>query len=127
MVFLLVGASHTVTPAGTWRETADVLLPRHTASPSLVSMSARPPTPLRREKQSRMLRIVALFLGLAAVGAVSHGAAQPVRGIPRLCFLTLDPGSVRENRFRPFFQHLEELGYVDGRTIAIDYLSAAGR
>jgi len=74
-----------------------------------------------------MLRIVALVLGLAVAGAVSPAEAQPVRGMPRLCFLTLDPGSVRQNRFRPFFQRLEELGYVDGRTIAIEYLSAAGR
>jgi putative ABC transport system substrate-binding protein len=46
--------------------------------------------------------------------------------IPRLCFLTFDPGSLRTRspRFDGFFQELESLGYVDGRTIDIRYLSA---
>ena len=52
--------------------------------------------------------------------------AQPSRQIPRLCFLTFDPGtlSTRSPRFDAFFQALENLGYVDGRTIEIRYLSA---
>jgi putative ABC transport system substrate-binding protein len=45
---------------------------------------------------------------------------------PRLCFLTFDPGTLRTRspRFDAFFQGLEELGYVDGRNININYLSA---
>ena len=54
------------------------------------------------------------------------GEAQP-RKIPRLCFLTFDPGTPRSTRFTPFFQGLRDLGYVDGQNIAIDYLSADGR
>jgi ABC transporter substrate binding protein len=48
--------------------------------------------------------------------------------IPRLCFLDfmLDPGTSRSRRFDEFFQGLSDLGYVDGRTIAIGYLSADG-
>ena len=55
-------------------------------------------------------------------------AQQPKR-IPRLCFLTFDPGTFqsRSARFEPFFNRLNELGYVDGQTITIDYLSAEGR
>src|SRR5262249_7728343 len=30
-------------------------------------------------------------------------------------------------RFNPFFQRLRDLGYVDGQTITIDYLSAEGQ
>jgi putative tryptophan/tyrosine transport system substrate-binding protein len=43
--------------------------------------------------------------------------------------LTFDPGTFqsRSARFEPFFNRLNELGYVDGQTITIDYLSAEGR
>jgi putative ABC transport system substrate-binding protein len=50
--------------------------------------------------------------------------AQPGK-IPRLCFLTFDPGTPQSSRFDAFFQGLRDLGYVDGQTITIDYLSAA--
>jgi putative ABC transport system substrate-binding protein len=53
--------------------------------------------------------------------------AQPAGRIPRLCFLTFDPGTPQSSRFDPFFQGLRDLGYVDGQTITIDYLSADGR
>src|SRR6266851_8230190 len=49
--------------------------------------------------------------------------AQPGK-IPRLCFLTFDPGTPQSSRFDVFIQGLRDLGYVDGQTITIDYLSA---
>lgn len=61
--------------------------------------------------------IVALLLSLAAEG-------QPAARIPHLCFLTFDTGTLQSNRFGPFFQGLHDLGYLDGQTITIDYLSA---
>jgi putative ABC transport system substrate-binding protein len=53
--------------------------------------------------------------------------AQQFKKTPRLCFLTFDPGTVETTRFKPFFQALRDLGYVDGQTITIDYLSANGQ
>ena len=53
--------------------------------------------------------------------------AQQSRKTPRLCFLTFDPGTLETTRFKPFFQALRDLGYVDGQTITIDYLSANGQ
>src|SRR5262249_55693154 len=38
-----------------------------------------------------------------------------------------DPGSSRSIRFKPFFEGLRDLGYVDGPTIVIEYLSAEGQ
>jgi len=54
--------------------------------------------------------------------------AQQPKKVPRLCFLTFDPGTAHSPspRFNPFFEGLRELGYVDGQNIAIDYLSADG-
>jgi ABC-type uncharacterized transport system substrate-binding protein len=42
--------------------------------------------------------------------------------------LTFDPGTLlsRSTRFDAFFQGLRDLGYIDGQTITIDYLSADG-
>jgi putative ABC transport system substrate-binding protein len=56
---------------------------------------------------------------------VAH--AQQPGNLPRLCFLTFDPGTLQSNRFGAFFEGLRDLDYADGQTIMIDYLSAAGR
>jgi ABC-type uncharacterized transport system substrate-binding protein len=69
-----------------------------------------------------------LLTSLAGAFAAPLAAeAQAGKPPPRLCFLTLDPRPAQGNRFDPFFQRLRELGYVDGRTITIDYLSAEGQ
>ena len=62
------------------------------------------------------------LLGGAAAWPLAARAQQPKK-IPRLCFLTFDPGTFqsRSARFEPFFDRLKELGYVDGQTITIDY------
>jgi putative ABC transport system substrate-binding protein len=57
------------------------------------------------------------------------GAAQQSPRMPRLCFLTFDPGSAASpaSRLRTFFETLRELGYVHGETILIEYLVSDGR
>ena len=69
------------------------------------------------------------LLGGAAVAWPLGAHAQQSKEIPRLCFLTFDPGTLqsRSPRFDVFFDSLRDLGYVDGKTIAIDYLSANGK
>jgi putative tryptophan/tyrosine transport system substrate-binding protein len=70
------------------------------------------------------------FLGtmtLSVLAAPRAAPAQPAKKLPRLCFLTFDPGTTQSSRFTPFFRHLRDLGYVEGQTITIDYLSADGR
>ena len=74
-----------------------------------------------------MLRVVLLAaIALLAVPPVSEG--QQSKTIPRLCFLGFEPYTLGT---RPgidaFFEALRDLGYVDGRSIIIDYLSADGR
>jgi putative ABC transport system substrate-binding protein len=71
-------------------------------------------------------RQLAAALGGAAAWPLAARAQQPKK-IPRLCFLTFDPGTLESTRFRVFFQALRDLGYVDGQTITIDYLSAEGQ
>lgn len=56
------------------------------------------------------------------LGAASAGEAK----IPRLCFLTFDPGTLqhRSRVYDGVFDGLREHGWVNGRTIDITYLSA---
>ena len=69
------------------------------------------------------------FLGVITGGLLAApltAGAQQAGNIPRLCFLTFSPG-IPLSTFDPFFQGLRDLGYVDGQTITIDYLSADGQ
>ena len=70
------------------------------------------------------------FLGSLSAGLLAApriADAQRAAKIPRLCFLTFDPGTPQASRFDVFFRGLRDLGYVDGQTININYLSAEGR
>src|SRR6476659_3813951 len=64
------------------------------------------------------------LLGGVAAWPLAVRAQQ--KRIPRLCFLTFDPGTLRtrSRRFDGFFQGLHDLGYVNARNIEISYLSA---
>ena len=80
---------------------------------------------------------LAVVLTLSLVLAPVAAGAEQAGKIPRLCFLTFDSRMTPSNRlsssraspvqFDPFFQRLHDLGYVDGLTITIDYLSADGQ
>jgi putative ABC transport system substrate-binding protein len=75
---------------------------------------------------ARMLGVaIVAMLALLSTHRVSEG--QQPKKVPRLCFLTFDPPVSRSTRFEPFFEGLRGLGYEDGQTITIDYLSADGR
>jgi putative ABC transport system substrate-binding protein len=86
---------------------------------------------------SRSAAVVALALSLAVLAAPLTVEAQSSGKVPWLCFLTFDSRMTPSNRlssspaspvqFDPFFKHLRDLGYVDGQTITIDYLSADGQ
>jgi putative ABC transport system substrate-binding protein len=67
------------------------------------------------------------MLVLLAVPLMSEG--QQRNAIPHLCFLTLEPGTLekRSPRFDAFFETWRDLGYVNGQSIIIDYLSAEDR
>src|SRR5262249_5177745 len=90
--------------------------------------AAKPARPRRRGDRVMKRHEFITLLGGAAAWPLAARAQQPKK-IPRLCFLTFDPGTFqsRSARFEPFFIRLNELGYVDGQTINIDYLSAEGR
>src|SRR5215831_5721441 len=69
---------------------------------------------------------ITLIGGVAAAWPIAAHAQAP-KNIPRLCFLTFDPGTLQSNRFEAFFQGLRDLGYASGHNVAIDYLSVEGK
>ena len=75
----------------------------------------------------RRYLITAAISGCVALFAASEVLAQAGGKVPRLCFMTFDPGTPQTTRFGAFFGKLNELGYREGRTIEIDYLSADGQ
>jgi len=70
----------------------------------------------------------ALFAVLAALAVLSASAdvgAQPAGKVPRVGFL--HPGAPPNANAEIFAHSLRELGYVEGRTVAIDYRWAEGQ
>jgi hypothetical protein len=61
----------------------------------------------------RRREFITLVGGVTLAWPLASQAQQP-RNIPRLCFLTFDPGTLRSTRFEAFFEALGDLGYVDG-------------
>ena len=72
----------------------------------------------------RPLLVAALGCSVLAA-AIAAGAQRPA-ALPRIAFLGMDT-QMQAERVAAFRDALRELGYVEGRTIVIDYRSAEGR
>ncbi|HEX2501799.1 MAG TPA: ABC transporter substrate-binding protein, partial [Methylomirabilota bacterium] len=68
-----------------------------------------------------------LFGSLGLLGGPPTAEAQQPTNIPRIGFLTAVPLSVMSARTEAFLQGLRDLGYVEGKTILIDWRSAEGQ
>lgn len=69
---------------------------------------------------TRLATAVTLLLPAAPLAADAQQAAT----IPRLCYLAYTPSRPHDGAF---LQSLRDLGYVEGRNLTIDFLSADGR
>jgi len=67
------------------------------------------------------------LLGGAAVAWPLTARAQQARKVPTVGFLGQSTPLGESERAAAFAQRLRELGWVEGRTIAIEYRWAAGR
>ena len=75
-----------------------------------------------------MLSKLGLFVTLTvALLVVSLAEAQQTATIPRLCFLAAYPATERAEHYNAFLHGLRALGYVEGQSLTIDYLSADGQ
>ena len=59
------------------------------------------PFAVRSQQLAKMLGVV-LLATLTLLGTPLVGEAQQPKKIPRLCFLTFDPGTLRSTRFEVF-------------------------
>ena len=78
---------------------------------------------------SRRRFLTGVAIALAPIGAAAHAQeykAQQAAKVPRIGFLTLNPGA---NPHLPeaFRQGLRDLGYVEGRNVVIEYRFAEGK
>ena len=68
------------------------------------------------------------FLTLLIVFALfTPGEAQQAKKIPRIGFLSAAPRSALSERIEAFRQGLRELGYVEGKTIVIEWRFGEGK
>jgi putative ABC transport system substrate-binding protein len=79
----------------------------------------------RRDKQ--ICRIFGFICLLPAVFLPAGLGAQQPKKVPRIGFLTADSFSALAHRTAAFRQGLRALGYVEGKTIVIEWRSAEGK
>jgi len=65
-----------------------------------------------------------LFIGslCTSAGAFAESSGR----LAHVCLITFDPATPGKNRYTPFFDRLQALGYIEGKTLALDWLSANG-
>ncbi len=74
-----------------------------------------------------MINILCLFLIVAFLGAGPVAQAQQAAKVPRISFLITGSRSALAGRIDAFLKGLRDLGYVEGKNIAIDYRQADGK
>jgi putative ABC transport system substrate-binding protein len=82
------------------------------------------PEPRRRIQNRKWLGLSVIAFVLVVTGAVA--TAQQSAKVPRIVFLSTASLSSLSPWLEAFRQGLRELGYVEGRNIAIEYRSAEG-
>jgi len=71
--------------------------------------------------------VLVIILALAFLAAAFPARAQPPSTVPRIGLLATDTPTGTNPRLEVFRQGLRDLGYVEGRNIAIEYRWAGGR
>ena len=74
----------------------------------------------------RRREFITLLGGTVAAGPIAAGAQQSVK-VPRIGFLGFGPASAYSTRVEALRSGLRELGYVEGKNIAIEIRSAEGK
>ena len=72
-------------------------------------------------------KIFCLALSAMLFALSSPAAAQQPKKVPQIGILTPVPVSARVNVFEAFRKGLRELGYIEGKNIAIEIRSAEGK
>jgi len=73
-----------------------------------------------------MKQLLSILLIVAVVVVAALAQAQQPKKVPRIVFLSVQTRSILSARFDAFRQGLNELGYVEGKNIVIEYLHSDG-
>jgi ABC-type uncharacterized transport system substrate-binding protein len=84
---------------------------------------------MNRSKQAGMTRKTIIVVWLVALALVSFhlAEAQQAKKVPRIGLLSARSSSSESTRTEAFRQGLQELGYVEGKNIVIEYRYAEGK
>jgi putative tryptophan/tyrosine transport system substrate-binding protein len=74
-----------------------------------------------KKAAARSILVAVILLAVAVIAE-----AQQPKKVPRIAWLTSSPLSGNANRIEAFRQGLQELGYVEGKNIVIEYRSGEG-
>jgi ABC-type uncharacterized transport system substrate-binding protein len=74
-----------------------------------------------------LLPLLAFLLLAPALAECSQRSVQQAAKVPRIGFLSSGAASARSARLEPFHVGLGELGYVEGKTVVIEYRASEGR
>src|SRR5262245_61292418 len=84
------------------------------------------PLTMLLSRHTRRREFIALLGGAAATWPLAARAQQPAK-LPTIGYLGLGTLATESQRMAAFVQRLRELGWIEGRTITIDYRWAEGR
>jgi putative tryptophan/tyrosine transport system substrate-binding protein len=84
------------------------------------------PLTMLLSRHTRRREFIALLGGAAAAWPLTARAQQPAR-LPTIGFLGSSTPSAMSQWVAAFVQRLRELGWIEGRTVAIEYRWAEGR
>src|SRR5215472_12274690 len=71
--------------------------------------------------------IIAVWMVALALGLFHQAEAQQPKKVPRIAYLSGGPSSFPSARIDAFRQGLNELGYIEGKNIVIEYRYADGK
>jgi len=74
-----------------------------------------------------IVRLVALFILFGSLVASPGAAGQPAPGMHRIAYINVGPAAANVSNVAAFRDELRELGYVEGRNLAIDFRWGDGR
>jgi putative ABC transport system substrate-binding protein len=77
-------------------------------------------------KRHRRIKAILLLIGFI-VASVHFAEAQQPKKVPRIGFLVAGPASAVTNRIEAFRQGLGERGYIEGKTILVEYRFGDGK
>jgi putative ABC transport system substrate-binding protein len=73
--------------------------------------------------QLKRRELISLLGGAVAAWPGAARAQQPKK-VPRLCFITFDPATLRSNQFEAFFQGLRDLGCMTIGIVRVAFFAA---